>query len=134
MEEFRSITIVRIRRPKGKDINNDLQWFSKSLGLFKSRDKEKSCFRVFMELLKEKSGLTSDEIALGSNLTRGTVVHHLHSLTESGLIIKRKNKYYLITDNLEELIKELERDVEITLDSLKETAKFIDKQLNLNKD
>jgi len=134
MEEFRSITIIRIRRPKAKDLNHDLQWFSRSLGLFKSRDKESSCFRVFMELLKEKTGSTSDEIAFCSNLTRGTVVHHLHSLIESGLIIKRKNKYYLITNNLEELIKELKRDVESTLDNLKETAKFLDKQLNLNKD
>ena len=133
MEEFKSITIVRIRRPKIKDLNHDLQWFSRSLGLFKSRDKEKSCFRVFMELLKE-NGLSSDEIAFSSNLTRGTVVHHLHSLIESGLVTKRKNKYYLTTDNLESLIKELKRDVESTLDNLKETAKFLDKQLNLNKD
>jgi len=133
MEEFKSITIVRIRRPKTKDLNHDLQWFSRSLGLFKSRDKEKSCFRVFMELLKE-NGLSSDEIAFSSNLTRGTVVHHLHSLIESGLVTKRKNKYYLITNNLENLIKELKKEVETTLDNLNETAKFLDKQLNLNKD
>lgn len=134
MEEFKSITIVRIRRPKTKDLNQDLQWFSRSLGLFKSRDKEKSCFRVFMELLKDNKGLTSDEIALSSNLTRGTVVHHLHSLLEHGLITKRKNRYYLITDNLEILINEIKKNIESALDELRETAKFLDKQLNLNKD
>lgn len=134
MEEFKSITIMRIRKPKTKDLNQDLQWFSRSLGLFKSRDKESSCFRVFMELLKDNKGLTSDEIAFSSNLTRGTIVHHLHALMESGLVIKRKNKYYLITNNLEYLIKEIKNNIESALDELKETAKFLDKQLNLNKD
>ena len=60
------ITIVSIKKPSQRNINQELQWLGSSLGLFNMRDKDKSCFRVFIELLKSaKSGhpLSSDEIA-----------------------------------------------------------------------
>src|SRR3990167_6035950 len=98
------ITIIKIKKPSQKEVNRDLQWFSESFGLFGERDKEKSCFRVFLELVKatrRKKSLTSDEIALRANLSRATVVHHLHKLIESGLVISQNNRYILRVDNLE---------------------------------
>jgi len=53
IEEF-SITIKNIKKPKKSDINQDIQVISQSFGLFTKRDKEKSCFRVFLEILKNK--------------------------------------------------------------------------------
>ena len=46
------ITIIRMRRPETPSLNEELQWFGSSLGLFNLRDKDKSCFRIFIELLK----------------------------------------------------------------------------------
>ena len=46
------ITIIRIRKPAQSNINKELQWLGSSLGLFGLRDKDKSCFRIFIELIK----------------------------------------------------------------------------------
>src|SRR3989344_7954256 len=122
MNNFK-ITIVNIKKPKQKNLNQDLQWFSRSIGLFSKRDKEKSCFRIFIELLKSEKGLTSDEIADFSNLARATTIHHLKNLIEAGLVKKEKNRYFLIERDLESLVKKIENNIEITLRELKEIAK-----------
>lgn len=128
------ITIINIRKPSSRNVNQDLQWLGTSLGLFNLRDKEKSNFRIFLELLKSakvKKPLTSDEIAANLKLSRGTVVHHLNKLMEAGIVIHEKNRYLLRVDNLKTLISELEKDVDRTLDDLKEVASGIDKWIGL---
>ncbi|MBI2148241.1 helix-turn-helix transcriptional regulator [Candidatus Woesearchaeota archaeon] len=130
------LTIIRLRKPAEKDVNKDLQWFSESLGLFGDRDKEKSCFRVFLELIKaarRKKPLSSDEIALRSNLTRATVIHHIHKLIESGLVTHYNNQYILRVENLESLIFELRKDLMRTLEDLEDIAKDLDEELGLIK-
>lgn len=127
------ITIVSVRKPM-KNLNNELQWFGSSLGLFNLRDKDKSCFRVFIEMLKAaklNKPLISDEIAINLNLSRGTVVHHINKLIEAGIVIYQNNRYMLRVNNLELLIDELKRDAERTFDDLKIVAKEIDQLLGL---
>ena len=71
------------------------------------RDKDRSCYRIFLELIKSaKLGepLSSDEIAERLNLSRGTVVHHLNRLMDSGLVVHQQRKYILRVDRLERLI------------------------------
>lgn len=128
------ITINRIRKPKEQNLNDELQWFFQSLGLFGNRDKNKSCFRMTIVLLKslrDNDGLTSDEISERVNLSRGTVVHHLHNLMGSGLVIKNRNRYMLKVDNLSELVDEIEQDLYKTMSNLKEVAQQIDDRLEL---
>tara|TARA_Y100000034_G_scaffold128968_1_gene184547 strand:+ start:1235 stop:1621 length:387 start_codon:yes stop_codon:yes gene_type:complete len=127
IEEF-SITIKKINRPKGSNLNQDIQIISQSLGLFTKRDKEKSCFRVFIEILKNK-GLTAEEITISTNLTRATIIHHLNSLIKNGLVVKKKHKYYLRGNNLEGLIKEVSKDMDRTFNDLNRLAKNIDRNL-----
>jgi predicted transcriptional regulator len=127
------ITIVNIRKPVERNINQDLQWIGSSLGLFNLRDKDKSCFRIFIELIratKAKKSLSSDEISGLLNLTRGTVVHHLNHLMDAGLVVHDGNAYSLRVDNLTDLIDELEKDIQRTLNDLREAAKNIDTRLN----
>ncbi|HIH25602.1 winged helix-turn-helix transcriptional regulator [Candidatus Woesearchaeota archaeon] len=134
--EFQKITIIKLRKSSNKDVNDDLQWFSQSLGLFGERDKEKSCFRVFVELLKasrRNKELTSDELALKSNLSRATVIHHLNKLMESGLVISQDNMYSLRVNNLEYLVDELRKDVLRTLDDIHSMAEELDEELGLSK-
>ena len=133
MIESQRITIVRIRRPAKDDINTDLQWLGSSLGLFGLRDKDKSCFRIFIELIKASKhdrSLTSNELAYRSKLSRGTVVHHLKRLEDSGIIIHEKNSYLLRVPNLSKLVEEIKKDIDRTCNDLEETAKQIDSRLS----
>ena len=128
------ITIVRIRKPAEKNVNQELQWFGNSLGLFNLRDKDKSCFRIFIELLKAakaKRPLSSDELAFRLNLTRGTVIHHINKLMDSGIVVYDGKRYMLRVDNLKDLVDEVEKDIERTCSDLKSIADEIDKRLGL---
>lgn len=126
----RRITIIQIKKPANQEINDELQWISKSLGLFSERDKEKSCYRIFLILLKENKPMSSDELANHTNLTRATVMHHINKLIESGLVISRNEKY-LLRDDLDNLIEEIEADVISTLNEIKATTKHIKNMLNM---
>jgi len=131
---FTRITIIRSSRPEKEDINKELQWFGGSLGLFNLRDKDKSCFRVFIVLVQSlKSGakLTSDEIAAATRLSRGTVVHHLNKLMSSGIVVQERNKYLLRMDSLEEMVEHIKRDADEAWELLRNVAKDIDSKLGL---
>lgn len=128
------ITIVNIRKPAEHNVNQELQWFGSSLGLFNLRDKDKSTFRVFIELLKSAktdNPLTSDELAVKLSLSRGTIIHHINKLMESGIVIHEGNTYILRVDSLKSLINEMEKDIKRACDDLKEVAKEIDERLGL---
>ena len=129
---YPKITIIKIRKPVRNELNEELQWVGASLGLFNLRDKDRSCFRIFVELLKSSkigNGLSSDEIAFKSGLSRGTVIHHINKLIESGLVIVEERKYILREAKLEPLIDEVEKDVLRSLDGLRAIAKDIDKKM-----
>lgn len=131
---YQKITIIKTAKPVRKNLNEELQWLGSSLGLFNLRDKDRSCFRIFIEMLKSaKKGkvLSSDELAKMLNLSRGTVVHHINKLMESGLVISTGNKYSLRVENLEVLIEELRKDLERSIDDLKDIAGDIDQALGL---
>ena len=128
------ITIIKFRKPAKKDINEDLQWFGSSLGLFNLRDRNSSCFRIFIELVKnsrKKKSLSSDELAYRTGLSRGTIIHHLNKLINSGIVVNEKNKYILRVENLKVLVEEIEKDIKRTCSDLKEIAKNIDNELGL---
>ncbi len=128
------ITIINIRKPAQHNVNQELQWLGSSLGLFNLRDKDKSCFRVFIELLKSaksKQTSTSDELAEKLSLTRGTIIHHINKLIESGLVVHEGNSYTLRVENLKSLIEEVEKDIKRACEDLKEIAKEIDERLGI---
>ena len=134
MRYIHKITIMNIRKPAVKNVNQELQWLGSSLGLFNLRDKDKSCFRVFIELVKTaKRGipLSSDELAYRLGLSRGTVVHHINKLIESGIVVHANKGYILRVDSLRELIDEVEKDLRRTCDDLRSMAIEIDESLGL---
>ncbi len=136
IKEFQKVIIIQLRKPSQRDVNKDLQWFSNSLGLFTERDKEKSCFRVFVELVKasrRQRPLTSDELALKSNLSRATVIHHLNKLIESGLVVPYNNRYILRADNFESLVEEIKKDILRVLSNISSMAGELDEELGLTK-
>ena len=131
--QFKKITIIRTEIPKDIETNEQIQLFGGSLGLFNLRDKDKSCFRIFIVLLKnlKEDGMTSDKLASKTKLTRGTVVHHLNKLMDSGIVINHRNKYILNVDNIHGLIERIKKNVNKTLSDLDEVAKELDERLGL---
>ena len=128
----RRITIVRIRRPEHRNVNDELQWFGESLGLFGSRDRDKSCFRIFISLLKASKhgqGLTSDELAEQLALARGTVIHHMNNLMDTGIVVHERKRYRLREGELSTLVQDIQRDTQKTLEDMKKFAEELDKLL-----
>jgi len=126
------IIIRRIRRPPTQNLNEELQWFGNSLGLFSLRDKDKSCFRIFIELLKASKHeipLSSDALAYKLDLSRGTVVHHINKLMEAGLVIPSKKRYTLREQNLSILLDKMKQDFDHMFNELQKTAEEIDARL-----
>jgi predicted transcriptional regulator len=128
------ITIIRFRKPSKTTLNEELQWFGSSLGLFNLRDKDRSCFRVFIELLKAakmQAPMSSDEIAKRLNLSRATVVHHINNLIERGMVLQIHDGYIMRTANLKELMEELKRDSVKAYEELERVAEQIDAMIGL---
>lgn len=130
---FKKITIIRTEIPRDAGVNEQIQLFGGSLGLFNLRDKDKSCFRIFIVLLKnlKKDGMTSDELALKTKLTRGTVVHHLNKLMDADIVINDRKKYILNVDNIHGLMQRIKKNINKTLDDLDKVAKELDERLGL---
>lgn len=128
---IKRVTVVKIRRMPEGNVNSDLQWLGNSLGLFGLRDRDSSCFRIFITLVKKSDNpLSSDEIAERLKLSRGTVVHHLIKLMDSGIVLREKEGYLLREGSLLHLIEELKRDTEAVFTELKEVAKEIDEKIH----
>lgn len=128
----RKLTIVRVRRSQSDNIHQELQWLGNSLGLFSLRDKNSSCFRVFITLVrraKVNQTISSDEIAEKLHLTRGTVIHHLNRLMDAGIVIKEANGYILRDTNLERVVGRIKHDLDMAMNDLLEVAKDVDEKL-----
>jgi len=127
------VTIIKVRRTPTENINQELQWIGNSLGLFNQRDKDSSCFRVFIILVKKakrNEALSSDDIAEQLHLSRGTVVHHLTKLMEAGIVIREKEGYLLREMMLQQIVSDIKRDMESIFSELNNVAKEIDERLN----
>ena len=130
MKNLREIRILHLKTSSNQPLNDDIQLFSNCLGMFNKRDKEKSCFRIFIHLLKEKESLSSEQLAQKSNLSRATVIHHISKLIDSGFVTKKEKYYTLKFGSLEDLTKEIEKDVSATFQKLKQISRRIDQELN----
>jgi biotin operon repressor len=131
---FNKIIIRRIRKPLRPSLNAELQWLGDSLGLFSPRDKDKSCFRIFIELIKatrNQQALSSDELAYKLDLSRGTVVHHIHKLMESGLVIVIHKRYMLREPNLHILLDQIQADFTRQIAELRVVAELLDGKLGM---
>lgn len=128
----KKIIILKIRKSDIDNVNEELQWLGNSLGLFNLRDRNSSCFRIFITLIKkakQNQTLSSDQIAERLHLSRGTVVHHLNRLMDSGLVVRERKGYLLRETNLQKIIDDLQQDIERVFSELKEVAKEIDEKL-----
>src|SRR3989344_824377 len=129
---IKRFTIVRIRKIPSQDVNQELQWLGNAMGLFNLRDKESSCFRVFITLVKRAKNsqpISSEGIAEKLDLSRSTVLHHLNRLVDAGIVSREKGGYALREANLSQVVKNIHQDVETTFSELQKIADEIDKKL-----
>ena len=128
----KKLTIIKIRKIHSPNVNQELQWLGNSLGLFNLRDKDSSCFRVFITLVRparQNKHVSSDDIAEKLSLSRGTVVHHLTKLMDSGIVLREREGYILRESNLQNLVRDLQRDMEGMFTELNEVAREVDEKL-----
>lgn len=129
------ITITSIKYPMPEvDINAELQILGGSLGLFNPRDKDCSKFRIFIVLLKAakvQRSLSTDDLAGELALTRATVIHHLASLNQAGIVDHISGRYVLRVATLEELVEKIRTDVVRTFAELQGMARKCDRDLGL---
>ncbi len=126
------VTIVRQDSMGDQTINNLLLLLGQSLGLFGHRDKDKSCYRIFIILvraLQAKVQLTSDDLANQTGLSRGTVIHHLNRMMDAGIVTNFRNKYFINYASLEDLVEDLRKGVNEVFDDMSELAVRIDEGL-----
>src|SRR3989344_3076234 len=126
------VTIIMVRNNPNQNVNEELQWLGNSFGLFNQRDRDSSCFRIFITLVKKSrknEAISSDEIAAKLSLSRGTVVHHLNKLNETGIVVKEPKGYLLREATLERVVSDIHQDMENMFLELKKIAKEIDEKL-----
>jgi predicted transcriptional regulator len=89
---------------------------------------------VLLKDIKHNSeGLTSDQIADLTALSRGTVVHHLNNLMRTGIVVSSLNKYSLKVDTLKELVDVVQNDADAVFDQLRDVGGRLDALLGLEK-
>lgn len=130
---YRKVTIIKFNKePIVSSLDQELQALGTSLGLFTLRDKDKSCYRIFITLIKKakkNESITSDELAFALNLTRGTVIHHINHLLSAGIVVEKNNGYALRAENIQKLISEMKKDVDKMYDDLYLKAEKLDREL-----
>ena len=127
------IKIKKIKTPPPGSLRKDIDFICKSFGYFSSRDKNCTAGKIFRLMVKkttgESKGLTSDEIAEKLDLSRGTIVYHLNSFIQAGLVKRQNNRYQLRSDSLQKSLEEIKQDVERLFNEMMKIADEIDKQL-----
>lgn len=126
--------LLSVRKPPKAEYVADLEWFCRTFGFLESRDKQKTAHLIFKALLEsavQNNGLTSDELAEKSNLTRGTMIHHLNKMMKSGLIIFHEGKFKLRGNSLKSTVEEIQRDINRLFENIFEVTENIDCNLGL---
>jgi len=133
-EALAKYVLLDVRLPPSVDFDEDVEWICRCFGFLESRDKEKTAAKIFKTMLKvtkEGKGLSSDELAEKIGLTRGTMVHHLNKLIQSGLAIHREGRYELRGTSLQRTVQEIKRDISRIFENVEHAAQSIDEKLGL---
>jgi len=132
MPRFKLI-IKRIERPFSDSVEEEFNWLCKSLGFFEPIDREKTAANIFREIVKATElgkGISSTQLALLVDMSRGSVINHLNNLQEAGLIERHGRLYKTRSSSMFGTINELEADVMFVFQQMKKIAMEIDKEFD----
>ena len=134
LRSLKQFVIRKLREPTEKQLDEDIEWVCNSFGFITPRDQDKTAFKILKALIKaakEGKGLTSEELTKLVEPTIGSVIYHLKKLMKAGLVVKLDSAYELRMNSLLTTIEEIEKDVSLTLASIKKIAKDIDNRVGL---
>mgnify|MGYP001572605689 FL=1 len=124
--------IISIEPIPETNTNEQLHWISQALGLFNERDKEKSCHRIFVELIKAKKSndsLSSQDLADKAHLSRATVLHHLDKLIESNIVAEKNHEFELVDSDISSIILRLKKEMNDFMEEMEKISKKLDEEL-----
>ncbi len=114
-------------------LKDDFEFLARSLGFFEVIDKDKTCLAVFRAITeKSLAGKMVSSSGLGRQLSisRGSVIHHVRTLLDRGLLTKKGRFYLLRGPTLSLTIATLREETDRALDRLGKTAERIDGKLS----
>ena len=124
---LRQIALREVDKPKGADIEEELDWICECLGLAGQRNElARGIFRDIILASRDRSGVSTREIKERQNVTQAAVVYHINIFQGSGLIIKRGRRYYLRAPTLESTLEEMEQDMLRRMARLRRVARMIE--------
>jgi DNA-binding transcriptional ArsR family regulator len=133
-DHVREYVLREIKPPPKQSVEQDLEWICRVMGITGNRDKNQTSAKIFKELVyacKTYKPVNIEEISENLKITRTAVLHHLKTMMERGIVIKRKNYFELRTTNLESLLEEIFRDIERALQKARKIAEEVDRELEL---
>jgi len=131
---LKQYTIRKLREPTDKQLDKDIEWVCNSLGFISQRDQDKTAFEILKALIKSaknNTGMTSEELTAIVKPTVGSVIYHLKKLMKAGLVVKIDSAYELRMKSLLTTIEEVQKDIIMTLTSIKKIAIDIDNHVGL---
>ena len=131
---MKQITIKNLKQPLENDVNEDIDWFCESLGIFGERDKNKTSVSIFKKIINDSfkgKNASVDSIAEEGKISRTTVMHHINVMKDAGLVVKEGTFFELRARSLQKIVDEIELDIERTLNSIRKIAEDIDNEMAL---
>ena len=131
------IVVRKVQRPFTQDFNEEFNFICRSLGFFEDIDKDKTAALVLKEVIsgaEHGKYYTSTGLSEKVGMSRGATINHLNNLMRAGLLERDGRIYVPRSGSILRIMEELEADIERVFNSLKETAKRIDKQMGIELD
>lgn len=133
-EHIKEYIIRVIRPPHYKNLEEDLKWICKVLGITSNRDRNETSYKIFREILyasRNNRFPTIEELSNNLKISRTAVLHHVRVMMERGIIIRHGKYLEMRTMNLENTLDEIFEDLERAISNIKRIAESIDKELKL---
>ncbi len=131
---LKQFVVRRLKEPTEKQLDKDIEWVCNSFGFMSPRDQDKTAFKILKSLIKatkQDKGMTSEELTKVVEPTIGSVIYHLKKLMNAGIVVKPNSTYELRMNSLLTTIEEIGKDINLTLDNIKNIAKDIDDRIGL---
>ncbi|MEM3791560.1 MAG: hypothetical protein QXL16_02430 [Candidatus Micrarchaeaceae archaeon] len=127
-----NLELKQLDRKKVKGRRKDMiEVICDSLGL--SSETEANMLRQIIARSIKYEGITSKEASSLLKVPRTTALYHLNRLIDKGLIVRKGRRYYLrsydLSDTLEEMRHEVEREFERLIEFAKEVDSIIEREL-----
>ncbi len=104
------VVVRQAGRPSKETADELVSWFCRSLDL-KDSDVEPRMLREIIDGSFSDTGVTSKELDRELAMPRSTVIYHLNKFIDSGLVVRKKRRYYLRAMSMKGTIEELQDDI-----------------------